>query len=271
MTVLLRGIRFLYFVYFLLLFAILILLSFPVTLMLILFPKTVLDRSMFWMMKSGSYLLFYLSGIHPRHYHRKKVPFDQSYIIIPTHKSYIEAATLYTSIPCLFKTLGKKEIEKIPIYGLIFKAVCISVDRSSLSARAMSFRKMKQELEQGLSIVIFPEGTFPDTPQHHLLPFQDGSFSLAIMQQTDLLPVLFPDSSKRMHPFHFTQMSPGVNRAIFLPPVRVSGLQKKDLQVLKTFCEGYMQKCLDYCQQNDIAGVWNFALLYLEQHATFRS
>lgn len=266
MVVLLRGIRFVYFVYFSILFAVLIILAFPLTLIFLLLPKKICDRAMFLMMKAGSYILFTLSGIIPRNYHRDKVSFDQSYIIIPTHQSYIEAATIYTSIPTLFKTLGKKELEKTPLYGLIFKAVCITVDRSSLSARAMSFRKMKHELDQGLSIIIFPEGTFADMPQPSLLPFQDGSFSLAILQQTDLLPVLYPDSCLRMHPGQFTQMSPGPNRAIFLPPVRVKGFQKKDTQALKVFCEKYMQACLDHFHEKNIADLWSFAIHYQEQN-----
>ena len=98
---------------------------------------------MFRMMQGGSRLLFLMSGIIPKNIHRKHIDFSKSYIIIPSHKSYIEAASIYTSIPTLFKTLGKKEIERTPIYGLIFKTVCITVDRSSLSARALSFRKMK--------------------------------------------------------------------------------------------------------------------------------
>jgi 1-acyl-sn-glycerol-3-phosphate acyltransferase len=137
---------------------------------------------MFRMMKLSSNILCICSGITPKNIGRDHIDFKQSYIIIPTHKSYIEAATLYTSIPSLFKTLGKKELEKVPVYGLIFKTVCISVDRSSLTARALSFRKIKNELEQGLSVTIFPEGTFKDIPDNQLLPFQDGSFTLAIMQ-----------------------------------------------------------------------------------------
>lgn len=262
-----KGLQFIYFLYFALLFATLIIISFPFTFIALLLPKKLCDMVMFRMMQGGSRLLFLMSGIIPKNIHRKHIDFSKSYIIIPSHKSYIEAASIYTSIPTLFKTLGKKEIERTPIYGLIFKTVCITVDRCSLSARALSFRKMKQELEQGLSITIFPEGTFDDTPHTRLLPFQDGCFTLAIMQQTDLLPILFLDSTNRMHPSKITQMTPGLNRSVFLPSISVLDLQKKDLPALKTYTQLYMQQCLDFILQHGPDQVWHFAHQYLQNNA----
>ncbi len=220
------------------------------------------DIGMFRLMKFGANTLFIFSGIIPKNFHRKKIDFKKSYIIIPNHQSYIDAASIYTSIPAVFKTLGKKEVEKVPIYGIIFKAVCITVDRSSMTGRALSFRKMKTELESGLSITIFPEGTFADIPQANLLPFQDGGFTLAVMQQTDLLPILYLDSTARMHPSKFTQMSAGLNRAVFLPSISVANLQKKDVQNLKQYTQHYMQWCQDFILNNHAKDVWDYALEY---------
>lgn len=225
---------------------------------------------MFRLMKFGANTLFILSGIFPKNFHRQKIDFDKSYIIIPNHSSYIDAASIYTSIPNVFKTLGKKEIEKVPIYGIIFKAVCITVDRSSLAARALSFRRMKNELESGLSIVIFPEGTFADTPPSHLLPFQDGCFTLAIMQKTDLLPILYLDACNRMHPSRFAEMSIGYNRAVFLPSLSVKNLEKGDVQNFKRYVQNYMQSCMDFIRAQNAEEVWNFALEYQKQHVFSR-
>ncbi len=254
--------QFIYFMYFVLLFALLIVFSIPFTLLFLLFPKRICDIAMFRLMKFGANTLFIMSGIIPKNYHRERTDFSKSYIIIPNHQSYIDAASIYTSIPIVFKTLGKKEIEKVPIYGIIFKAVCITVDRSSLSARALSFRKMKTELENGLSIAIFPEGTFADIPQTELLPFQDGSFTLSIMQQADLLPILYLDASNRMHPSRFTEMSIGLSRAVFLPKIAVSNLEKKDVEKLKQYTQKYMQSCHNFILENNAKEVWDFALNY---------
>lgn len=251
-----------YLVYVAFLFVVLILLSFPFTLILLLFPEKVRDGFMFGMLKTISNLWFILSGMWPRNFHRNKIDFNESYIITPNHQSFMDAAIIYTSIPHVFKTLGKKEIERIPIYGIIYKLVVITVDRSSLSARALSFRKMKQELDKGNSIVIFPEGTFPDHRELMLKEFQDGAFSLAVQQQKKILPLLFIDTSLRLHPSKLWKFSPGWNRAVYLPPVSTSGLEKNQVDSLKKYTRHYMQACLDHCQSKTCTSVWDFALAW---------
>jgi len=261
--VLLKNILYLpYFVYVALLFILLIISVFPITLILLLFPSSITDPCMFWLMKIISNSWFVLIGMIPRNYNKRKVDFSRSYIITPNHQSLLDAAVIYTSIPRVFKTLGKIELRKAPIYGIIYKAVVITVDRSSMTARAASFRKMKTALDHGNSLVIFPEGTFSNTVINDLLPFQDGCFSLAIMQQVDILPVLFLDTSKRMHPSKFYQCTPGWNRTVYLPPVACIGLDKKMVAPLKQLTQNYMQACLDYSREKGVHGVWEFALLW---------
>lgn len=249
-----------YFIYSALLLVVLIVSAFPITLILLLFPEKVTNQGMFVLLKFICNAWYIFTGMWPKNFNRDKIDFNRSYIITPNHQSFIDAATIYTSIPHLFKSLGKKEIEKTPIYGVIYKTVVITVDRSSLKARAMSFRQMKQALDKKISILIFPEGTFSDTPIADLLPFQNGAFGLSILQQTPLLPVLFPDSASRMHPSKIIRCTPGWNRAVFLPPISVEELKKEDQESLKILTQAYMQACLNHCRNQSAESVWNFAL-----------
>lgn len=255
-----------YFIYVCLWFVVLILASFPITLLLLLFPQKIRDTGMFYLMKLISNAWFIVTGMIPLNYNRGKVDFTQSYIITPNHQSFLDAAIIYTSIPHVFKTLGKKEVERTPVYGVIYKTVVITVDRSSMNARALSFRKMKQELDHGNSIVLFPEGTFTDQPHHDLLPFQDGAFSLAIQTQKNVLPLLFLDTAQRVHPSRLIRMTPGLNRAVYLPPVSCEGFEKKQVDSLKNYTHAYMQACLEHCRQVDVRSVWNYALAWQHKH-----
>lgn len=256
-----------HFVYVVFWFIVLIVSSFFITLVLLLFSEPIRDRAMFGLMKLISHTWFVLSGFLQRNYNLDKIDFSKSYIITPNHQSYLDAAIIYTSIPRVFKTLGKVEIEKAPIYGLIYKTVVITVDRSSITAKANSFRRMKKELEKGLSIVIFSEGTFPPEPKPSLMPFQQGGYSLALMQQTQILPVLFLDAADRMHPSRIWQTRPGMNRSVFLPPLNTDSLDKTQAENLKNYAEHYMQSCLDFCRANSVHEVWNFALLWQKNNS----
>ncbi|MBP6625183.1 MAG: 1-acyl-sn-glycerol-3-phosphate acyltransferase [Chitinophagaceae bacterium] len=259
-------IRLPYVIYVTILFVVVILISFPITLILMLFPNRIKDHGMFILLKAISNLWFILIGFIAKNYHRSQIDFSKSYIIMANHQSFLDAAIVYTSIPQVFKSLGKKELEKAPVYGIIYRSVVITVDRSSMTARAASLRKMKKELEEGNSMLIFPEGTFKDTAQTELLPFQSGGFSLALMQEVDILPVLFLDTPDRIHPSKLWVISPGFNRAVFLPSISHLAFDKKAGDQLKDFTQAYMQDCLDFCRKHSPKDVWEFATHWQATH-----
>ena len=106
------------------------------------------------------------------------------------------------------------------------------VDRSNPEQRSKSARELINVLRQGISVFIFPEGTFNETPAP-LKEFYDGAFRIAIETQTPVKPVLFLDAYDRMHYSSIFNLNPGGLRTVFLPEVSVAGLTMDDLQTLK--------------------------------------
>lgn len=255
-------ISFVYGIYLILLFAILILASFPLAFLLQFFPFTIRDWGMYYILRCISFIWLYALGMPPSIYHRKKINFNRSYLIVANHQSYLDAAIIYTAIPTLFKSLGKIEIQKTPIYGFIYKMVVITVDRSSIAAKANSFRKMKKEMDAGVSMLVFPEGTFPNEPMDNLLPFQQGACSLALMQETDILPVIFIHTAQRLHPSSIFKATPGKNDAIFLPPIEIKSIPSGHIKQLTSYVQSYMQSCLHEARKNPSTDIWSFALTW---------
>ncbi len=91
---------------------------------------------------------------------------------------------------------------------------------------------MKSFLEKHVSIFIFPEGTFNETPAP-LKDFFDGAFRIAIETQTSIKPVLFVDTVDRLHYRGVFTLTPGDCRVVFMEEVQVEGLTLKDLPELK--------------------------------------
>lgn len=247
-------------------FVVLIVPSFLITLILLLFSPRIRDLGMYRLMQCAAYLWFFLGGIWPRRYHAHRVRHSRSVILLVNHSCYLDAAIIYTGVPFLFKSLGKIEIKNTPLYGLIYKTVVITVDRDSAGGRAGSLRRLKRELMNGVSVLIFPEGTFPNEPSSALLPFEQGGFALAQMEQADLQPILFPDAAGRMHPSSLWKTSPGICRTVFLPPLPTCGLSRESLGAFREHTRAYMQACLSHCRAEGAQGVWNFALLWLREH-----
>ena len=77
--------------------------------------------------------------------------------------------------------------------------------------------QLKSVLKKGISVFIFPEGTFNTTGQP-LKAFYDGAFRIAIETQTPLLPIIFPDTVKRLHYTSVFSFQPGYIEGSFFGP-----------------------------------------------------
>lgn len=157
---------------------------------------------------------------------------DQSYIFVANHISYLDAALIPKTFRHSIRPLGKVEMAKVPIFGFIYKNAIVTVDRSSAENRTKSVLILKSILKKGISILVFPEGTFNMTHQP-LKEFYDGAFRIAIETQTPIKPVLLLHAYDRMHYQSIFSLNPGKSRSVFLPEVSVEGLRVKDVGMLK--------------------------------------
>jgi len=161
-------------------------------------------------------------------------PHDASrqYIFVANHISYIDIPPAVISLKQAYRVLGKYEMVKYPVFGWIYRAAVILVDRSSPEMRAKSVRALKAALSRGISIFIFPEGTFNETGKP-LKEFFDGAFRLAIETQTPIKPLLFVDTNERLNQYDIFSLTPGISRVVYLQEIPVKGFTKSDVQKLK--------------------------------------
>ncbi|MHB1179240.1 MAG: lysophospholipid acyltransferase family protein [Daejeonella sp.] len=178
---------------------------------------------------------------------KKAGTFDpkKAYIYVCNHNSYLDAIAVVIAIQTSFKPLGKIEMVKIPLFGLIYQRVVVMIDRASKKSRAGSVEELKRDLVKGQSILIFPEGTM-NRGDEALTDFYDGAFRLAIETQTPLAPMVILNARNllpRARPF---DARPGPITCIFDEPVNVNGLTPEDLEGLKAkvyaIMKGILQK-----------------------------
>lgn len=221
-------------------------------LMCIVLPLVVLG-SLFGSIRGGNFIYrvctiwsdvwFFLVGVRCRvHF---EVPHDpsQHYIFVANHSSYLDAAILVHVVRQPVRVLGKAEIASIPLFGYIYRKAIVTVDRSSPEDRARSVAVLKSVLLKGVSVFIFPEGTFNMTTEP-LKNFYDGAFRIAIETQTPLKPILLLDIPKRMRTDHFFSLRPGSCRAVYLQEIGVSGYNASQVDQLKAFTFQFMEKKL---------------------------
>lgn len=209
--------------------------------MLIIFPFVII-ASFFGRIKSGNIILrlcmlwadiwFFLIFIYIKKIYESPHDKTKQYIFATNHISYLDSAVLVKAYRQPVRPLGKIEFSKVPLFGFIYKNAIVTVDRSSPENRAESIRILKSIIAKGISVLVFPEGTF-NMSRKPLKEFYDGAFRLAIETQTPVKPVLFLDTYSRMNYKSVFSLSPGRCRIVYLDEIPVDGLSSEDIPALK--------------------------------------
>lgn len=128
---------------------------------------------------------------------REKFAPGQPYIVLCNHNALLDVPISYPGIPGGNKTIAKIEMAKIPIFGMFYRTGSVLVDRKDESSRRESFTKMKEALDMGLHMCIYPEGTRNKT-NDPLKSFHDGAFRLAMNTGKPILPAVIFNTRKVM-------------------------------------------------------------------------
>ena len=232
MRYLLKPFQFLYCIYAFVLFIGIMLLLFPFMLIASLFGRIMGGNMIYRLCMLWGDIWFFLVFIFHKNYYEQPVDKNKQYIFVGNHISYLDAPIIVKAIRRPIRALGKTEMGAVPVFGFIYKYAVVRVDRGSAENRAKSVRNMKSILKKGISIVVFPEGTFNMT-HNPLKDFYDGAFRVAIETQMPIKPMLFLDAYDRMHYKSIFSLTPGKNRVVYLEEVPVEGLSQKDVPLLK--------------------------------------
>ncbi|HRN58265.1 MAG TPA: lysophospholipid acyltransferase family protein [Agriterribacter sp.] len=232
MNLIVKMLRWFYNIYAMLLFVLLMLILFPFVLMVSLAGPVRGGNAIYRICMLWGDIWFPLVGIFHKNIYGSPHDKKKAYIFVSNHISFLDAAVIVKTYRQPIRALGKKETAGIPVFGYIYKNAIVTVDRNSAADRTRSVSKLKAVLRRGISILIFPEGTFNETG-HALKPFFDGAFRIAIETQTPVKPVLFLDVYNRMPYGKLFTLTPGRSRAVFMEEITVEGLTIKDIAKLK--------------------------------------
>ena len=210
-------------------FATLFFLLFPFFLIPIFFPSQfkligILNR---WWAR----LLFTFIAIPFRVEYRSKLDRKKQYIFCSNHFSYLDIPTLGLA-PNNTVFVGKTGIENIPVFGYMYGKLHITVDRSKLKSRYASLKRSLEAIDEGKSLVIFPEGGIITSKEPVMAKFKDGAFRVAIEKQIAIVPVTIPYNWIILPPDQFLLKWHPL-KVVFHEPLDTTGLTLKDTEMLK--------------------------------------
>jgi 1-acyl-sn-glycerol-3-phosphate acyltransferase len=228
MIYLLAPFKFLYKVYFGLIFCVFGILFYPVFIFLLRTEKGIPAA---WRLKkiwTKCIQLFTLMGLSIKNKHN--FPSQTPYIICANHASYLDIILMYSIIPKCFIFMGKSELLQWPLVHVFFRNMDVPVYRNDKYKAAKSLQIAGERLKSGYNVVIFPEGKMPPNAPK-MDKFKNGAFKLAIEHQVPIVPITFLNNwllfSDHEDVFRYGQ--PGIAKLIVHEPIETKGLTEEDL------------------------------------------
>ena len=152
-------------------------------------------------------------------------------IVVCNHNSLIDIPISTPFLPRANKTIAKKSFVYVPLFGWVYQFASVIVDRKDNQSKKASYEKMKNVLNNGLDMLIYPEGTRNRT-NAPLKSFYDGAFKLAIETQKPIVPVVLLNTKKVLPAKPILYLTPGKMRMHILPAIFPQGHSKDSLKQL---------------------------------------
>lgn len=189
----------------------------------------------------GNSILFFL-GITVEVDGRENLPPTGTICFVANHQSLLDIVAFVGPAHLWATILAKAEVKKIPIINLWCYALgCIFIDRKSPHDAIKAILKGVEQLKQGRSMLVFPEGT--RSKSGRIGELKTGSLKLATRSKTDIVPITIKGlragfehlkGCKRVHAY----VSIG-------KPIPTAGLSNEEIATLHEVVYGTIAKRFD--------------------------
>jgi 1-acyl-sn-glycerol-3-phosphate acyltransferase len=145
---------------------------------------------------------------------------NQSYVFALNHQSIFDIFVVYGWLPFIFKWMMKAELRNIPFIGKACEAAGhIFIDRTHPIAAKKSLEKAEYQLKNGVSVVVFPEGTRTYTGE--MGKFKRGAFRIATDLSLPVVPITLRGSYERLKR-NSVNINPGIIEMYIHRPIEVA-------------------------------------------------
>jgi 1-acyl-sn-glycerol-3-phosphate acyltransferase len=176
---------------------------------------------------------FFVGIIFSFEYEEALLP-NQTYIYCANHASNLDIIIFCLMAKGKFHFMGKEELMKNPVLGIFFRTIDIAVSRESKISAFRAFKKAGENLEKGMSLIIFPEGRIDNAYPPVLQEFKNGPFRLAIEKNIPIIPVSLTNVWKLMWDDGLKYGTrPGIGKVYVHKPVTTTNLSDDAAELLK--------------------------------------
>jgi 1-acyl-sn-glycerol-3-phosphate acyltransferase len=178
-----------------------------------------------WCARSWARLILATTGVRVAIDGLDRVVAGGSYVFVSNHQSHYDTAVLFASLPHQLRIIAKDSLGSFPFLGWHLRRTGhILVDRKRPDRDAI-FAWADRLLAQGLSLIVYPEGT--RSADGRVRRFKPGSFQIALQSGLPVVPLSIVGTRHVMRKGALTAR-PGAVRLVLHDPIDTRGLAGSD-------------------------------------------
>ena len=185
-----------------------------------------------WCARTWSRLILVTTGVHVEVSGLERLEANRAYVFVANHQSIYDIPIVFWSLPYQIRIIAKESLGRLPFLGWHLRRTGhMLVDRRRPD-RAALFGRASTLMKQGLSLIVFPEGT--RSRDGRVAAFKGGSFYLALDAGLPVVPISIVGSRQVMLKGRLATY-PGRVRLIVHEPIDTSALAAADPRAARAF------------------------------------
>lgn len=171
---------------------------------------------------------------------RENIPTDTAVLYVGNHRSFFDVVLTCTLFPRVTGYVAKVEMKQAPILSLWMKNIhCLFLDRNNIKEGLKTILSGVEEVKNGYSLCIFPEGT-RNKVNDSFLPFKEGSFKIAEKGGVPIVPLTLVNTAQAFED-HFPKVKKTTVVIDFGQPVYLEQLDKDTRKNLGNYVFGIIR------------------------------
>lgn len=200
------------------------------------------------MARQWSGFLLWVAGAKVEVLGASKIPTSEAIVYVANHQSNFDIPLMLNKLPHTKGFIAKIETRKIPLVRTWMSFLkCVFIDRSDIRQQVKALGEGIENIKNGQSMVIFPEGT--RSPDGELGDFKPGSLKLATKSKAKIVPVAILNSRGLMGKKDWKIKSAEVKLVVCDPMEMTDAMNRETTELanqIKNIIENEMKKGESY-------------------------
>lgn len=189
-------------------------------------------------------VILFIAGTKVTVIGEENIPADEAVLYIGNHKSFFDIVITYARCKRLTGYVSKLSMKKVPLLSIwMVRLHCLFLNRDDIKEGLKTILAGIENIKNGISMCIFPEGT-RNTTDELMLPFKEGSFKMAEKTGCAIIPMAITNSAEI-----FENHLPRLKRTHVIleygKPIYPNELDKETRKKLGAHCQGVIQEMLE--------------------------